>query len=113
MLKTTEILVSDECSIYKVPYHLRKWNEESYTPRSISIGPYHHNKEKFQTMEKHKVRYFRSFMQRTEINLENLVTTIRKMEDIIRPCYVDTVQLERDDFVKMIVLDATFILELS
>ncbi|XP_030934252.1 UPF0481 protein At3g47200-like [Quercus lobata] len=112
MLKTSEILASDECRIYKVPHHLRKWNEESYKPRSISIGPYHHDKEKFQTMEKHKVRYFRSFMQRAEINLENLVTTIRKMEDIIRPCYVDTVQLERDDFVKMIMLDATFILEL-
>ena len=62
MLKTSEILVSDECRqvsdecrIYKVPYHLRKWNEEAYTPKVISIGPYHHNKEKFQTTEKHKV----------------------------------------------------------
>ena len=63
-------------------------------------------------MEKHKVRYFESFKQRAEINLENLETTIRGMEAIIRPCYVDTVQLERDDFVKMIMLDATFILEL-
>ncbi|KAM3762761.1 hypothetical protein ACB098_01G370300 [Castanea mollissima] len=100
-LKTSDILVSDECRIYKVPYHLRKWNEESYSPRVISIGPYHHNKEKFQTMEKHKVRYFKSFMQRAEneINLENLVTTITEMEDIIRHCYVHTVQLERDDFL--------------
>ncbi|KAL4655093.1 hypothetical protein ACB092_01G426000 [Castanea dentata] len=99
MLKTSDILVSDECRIYKVPLHLRKWNEESYSPRVISIGPYHHNKEKFQTMEKHK------------INLENFVTTITEMEDIIRHCYVHTVQLERDDFVKTIMLDATFILE--
>ena len=112
MLKTSEILVSDECRIYKVPYQIRKWNEEAYTPKVISIGPYHHNKEKFQTTEKHKVRYFRSFIQRAEINLENLVTTITEMEDIIRHCYVDFVQLERDDFVKMIMLDATFILEL-
>ncbi|KAL4655080.1 hypothetical protein ACB092_01G425100 [Castanea dentata] len=113
MLKTSDILVLDECRIYKVPYHLRKWNEESYSPRVISIGPYHHNKENFQTMEKHKVRYFKSFMQRAEneINLENLVTTITEMEDIIRHCYVHTVQLERDDFVKTIMLDATFILE--
>ena len=55
MLKTSEILVSDECRIYRVPYHLRKWNAEAYTPHVISIGPYHHNKEKFQTTEKHKV----------------------------------------------------------
>ena len=112
MLKTSEILVSDECRIYKVPYHLRKWNEEAYTPKVISIGPYHHNKEKFQTTEKHKVRCFRSFIRRAGINLENLVTTITEMEDIIRHCYVDFAQLERDDFVKMIMLDATFILEL-
>ena len=63
-------------------------------------------------MEKHKVRYFESFKQRAEINLENLETAIREMEAIIRPCYVDTVQLGRGDFVKMIMLDATFILEL-
>ena len=114
MLKTSEILVSDECRIYRVPDHLRKWNGEAYSPQVISIGPYHHNKEKFQKMEKYKERYFKSFMQRAEIeiNSENLVTTIREMEDIIRPCYVDTVQLERDDFVKMIMFDATFILEL-
>ncbi|KAL4655101.1 hypothetical protein ACB092_01G426700 [Castanea dentata] len=114
MLRTSEIPVSDKCRIYRVPDHLRKWNGEAYTPHVISIGPYHHNKEKFQKMEKYKVRYFKSFMQRAEneINLENLVINIRKMEDIIRPCYVDTVQLERDDFVKMIMLDATFILEL-
>ncbi|XP_075667500.1 UPF0481 protein At3g47200-like [Castanea sativa] len=114
MLKTSEIPVSDECHIYRVPDHLRKWNGEAYTPQVISIGPYHHNKENFQKMDKNKVRYFKSFMQRAknEINLENLVTTIREMEDIIRHCYVDTVQLQRDDFVKMIMLDATFILEL-
>nr|XP_023904729.1 UPF0481 protein At3g47200-like [Quercus suber]POF20171.1 upf0481 protein [Quercus suber] len=114
MLKTSEIPVSDECRIYRVLDHLRKWNGEAYIPQVISIGPYHHHKEKFQKMEKYKARYFKSFMQRAEIeiNSENLVTTIREMEDIIRPCYVDTVQLERDDFVKMIMLDVTFILEL-
>ena len=103
---------SDDCRIYRVPYHLRKWNKEAYTPQVISIGPYHHNKKKFHTMEKHKVRYFESFKQRAEINLENLETAIREMEAIIRPCCVDTVQLGRGDFVKMIMLDATFILEL-
>ena len=32
MLKTKEILALDECRIYRVPYHLRKWNVEAYTP---------------------------------------------------------------------------------
>lgn len=100
-----------DCRIYKVPYHLRTLKEEAYVPHVISIGPIHHNKEKFKTMEKHKERYFQSFMQRVEnkINLENLV---RGMEDRIRRCYVETVPLKPHNFVKMILLDACFILEL-
>ena len=111
-LKMLEFIVPNECCIYKVPYHLRKRNEEAYTPHVISIGPYHHNKEKFRTTEKHKVIYFKHFMKRTERNLEDLVSTIRKMEDSIRCCYVETVQLKSDDFVEMIMFDAIFILEL-
>uniref|UniRef100_A0A2N9FTE1 Uncharacterized protein n=1 Tax=Fagus sylvatica TaxID=28930 RepID=A0A2N9FTE1_FAGSY len=112
MFENLEPPVSTECCIYKVPYYLRKMNEGAYTPQVISIGPIHHNKERFQAMEKHKVRYFNNFKQQYEINLEDLVSTIREMEDRIRRCYVETVQLESDDFVQMIILDASFILEL-
>ena len=111
-LKMLEFIVPNECCIYKVPYHLRKRNEEAYTPHVISIGPYHNNKEKFRTTEKHKVIYFKHFMKRTERNLEDLVSTTRKMEDRIQCCYVETVQLKSDDFVEMIMFDAIFILEL-
>ncbi|KAM3762762.1 hypothetical protein ACB098_01G370400 [Castanea mollissima] len=86
---SASIRTSTECRIYKVPYHLRKWSEEAYTPQVISIGPIHHGNNKFQTMEKHK------------------------MENSIRQCYVETVvDLGSDDFVKMIMLDVSFILEL-
>ena len=53
---SASIRTSTECRIYKVPYHLRKWNEEAYTPQVISIGPYHHSKKEFQPMEKHNER---------------------------------------------------------
>jgi hypothetical protein len=116
MLEMSEPPILTGCHIYKVPYYLRKLNEEAYTPQVISIGPIHHDKKRFQTMEKHKVRYFKSFMQRVEnqaeIKLENLVSTIREMEDSIRHCYVESVQLESHDFVKMILLDVSFILDL-
>ncbi|KAL0013053.1 hypothetical protein SO802_000122 [Lithocarpus litseifolius] len=99
--------------IYKVPYHLRKWNEEAYTPRVISIGPIHHGNNKFQTMERYKVRCFQSLQQRTSITLENFERDIRQVENSVRQCYVDTVvDLGSDDFVTMIKLDASFILEL-
>ena len=60
MFEKLEPPVSTECRIYKVPLYLRKLNEEAYTPQVISIGPIHHDKKRFQTMDKHKVRYFNS-----------------------------------------------------
>ncbi|XP_030939995.1 UPF0481 protein At3g47200-like [Quercus lobata] len=64
-------------------------------------------------MEEHKERYFRSFVKRSAINLEYLVGTIREMEESIRGCYEETIyNLDSDRFVKMILVDASFILEL-
>ena len=63
-------------------------------------------------MEKHKARYFESFVQRAKINLKNLESSKREMEDSIQRCYVETVHLKSDDSVKLIRLDASFILEL-
>lgn len=107
----------NECRIYRVPYHLRKWNVEAYTPPVISIGPYHHGRKEFQPMEKHKERYFNCFMKRAraagaDINEEELLSIIKDIQNRIRCCYVETVPLESDNFVRMISMDASFILEL-
>ncbi|KAK4566668.1 hypothetical protein RGQ29_002793 [Quercus rubra] len=112
MVERPEIEPSKQCRIYKVPHPLRKWNEEAYTPQVVSIGPFHHKNERLKVMEEHKERYFRNFMKRSEINLEYLVGTIREMEESIRGCYEETIYLNSDRFVKMILVDASFILEL-
>ena len=104
--------------IYKVPFHLRKQNEEAYTPQVISIGPIHHNKEKFKTMEKHKERYFMRFVTQRNVLVDgrNLKNFVKEMEDRIRRCYVETIETvpldQSDGFVEMIIFDAIFILEL-
>jgi hypothetical protein len=101
------------CCMYRVPYYLQKLNEEAYTPQVISIGPIHHGKERFQTMEKYKVKYFNSFLVRCRINdLQPLIRAFREVEESIRCCYVETIQPINDDFLKMIMVDASFILEL-
>nr|XP_023922327.1 UPF0481 protein At3g47200-like [Quercus suber] len=81
--------------INRVPYHIRSVNPGAYTPMVVSIGPIHHFNEKLQTMEK-------------------FVSIIREMEEMIRCCYAETSShsMSSDDFVKMILLDAIFILEL-
>ena len=106
--------LSTECRIKKIPDHLRRVNEKAYAPMLISIGPIHHSDQKLQIMERCKVRYFKRFMSRTEINLEELVSTIRKMKERIQSCYAETtLPFEHsDDFEKMILVDAIFILEL-
>ena len=64
MLNNLERPISTDCCIYRVPYHLRKLNEESYTPKVVSIGPFHHGNRRLQTMEKKKLRYLNSFLER-------------------------------------------------
>ena len=112
MVERPEIESSKQCRIYKVPHPLRKWNEEAYTPQVVSIGPFHHKNERLKAMEEHKERYFRSFLQRSQINLELFVGVIRDIEESIRGCYEETIDLNSDRFVKMILVDASFILEL-
>lgn len=99
--------------IKRIPDHLRKVNEQAYSPKIISIGPFHHSDEKLQTMDMFKVRYLKSFMKRANLNLENLGSTIMEMEEGINRCYAETsIGMVRDDFLKVILVDAVFILEL-
>ena len=99
-----------------VPDHLRnrKVAEEFYTPQVISIGPIHHSTEKLRPMEKCKVWYLECFINRAKTNLKNLVSAITEMEKNIRHWYAETIvsSMSSDDFVKMILMDAIFILEL-
>jgi hypothetical protein len=111
MLESSEPpFLSHECCIYKVPTDLREVNEKAYTPQVISIGPFHHGDERLETMEKLKVTYFKRFVQKTGLNMENLVSTIRDREAGVRHCYSHTSGLSSDDYVKMILLDASFII---
>eukprot|EP00257_Ricinus_communis_P025063 XP_025012477.1 UPF0481 protein At3g47200 isoform X2 [Ricinus communis] len=94
-----------------VPPRLRKVNEEAYTPQVISIGPFHHGDPRLQTMEKHKLRYLRKFLERTKTSLRSFVQDIKQKEDSIRSCYAETIELGSNEFVKMILTDSTFIIE--
>nr|POE91143.1 upf0481 protein [Quercus suber] len=112
MVEEPEIQSPKQCLIYKVLPQLRRWNEAAYTPQVISVGPIHHNNDRLKAMEEHKQRFFRSFVKRNKIELVHLVRTIREMEESIRGCYAETFDISSDVFVKMIMVDAGFILEI-
>ncbi|XP_075645589.1 LOW QUALITY PROTEIN: UPF0481 protein At3g47200 [Castanea sativa] len=116
-----------ECCIYKVPKKLRQVNKEAYTPKLISIGPFHHggkdlrgekelrdeeNENVPMDMEMLKVRYFKDFCYRTGKCQKEIARIIEENEVKIRHCYAEISKLNSEDFVKMVLVDSTFIIEL-
>ncbi|XP_021644112.2 uncharacterized protein LOC110638019 [Hevea brasiliensis] len=64
-------------------------------------------------MEKQKLRYLAEFCIRTGINWTELANQIKVSEVSIRHCYEETFdEVYIEDFVKMILLDSVFIIEL-
>jgi hypothetical protein len=104
--------LSTECVIYKVPERLRRVKESAYTPKVVSIGPLHHGGHQgLRAMEEHKLRYLRDFLARTGESLNFFVDFVRKNEAKLRDCYAETIQFSVDEFVKIILVDAAFIVE--
>ncbi|KAL9349193.1 hypothetical protein Peur_056448 [Populus x canadensis] len=101
---------SDTCCIYKVPQQLREVNEKAYTPRLVSIGPIHHGKEKLKAMEDHKRMYLKEFLDHSEVSVEGFIEFIKENETRLRNCYADTIEFDSEDFIKMILMDAAFVI---
>ena len=99
------------CCIYKVPQTIRGKNEVAYTPQVVSIGPLHHGDKRFEPMEKLKLGYLKNFLVKTDFKLEDCIRKVREKEGQIRECYEETILQTSDDFVKMILIDACFIIE--
>ncbi|KAK7351397.1 hypothetical protein VNO77_10819 [Canavalia gladiata] len=113
MLDGAEPPVTDECCIYRVPSDIRRINEDAYTPKVVSIGPFHHNGHpRLQNMERLKLLYCKAFVERAETTLESWVSYIEGVERNIRRCYSETVELNKKELVKLILVDSGFILEL-
>ncbi|KAL6208189.1 hypothetical protein ACLB2K_019140 [Fragaria x ananassa] len=104
--------LSSSCCINIVPYHMRVKNEQAYTPKVVSIGPLHHGNDAFKAMEEHKKRYLSDYLDRTKVHVEDYIKRIRQQEARLRDCYAETIELSRDEFVRMVAVDAAFLIEL-
>ncbi|XP_058084091.1 UPF0481 protein At3g47200-like [Magnolia sinica] len=104
----------DPPTIYIVPQTIRQVNEVAYEPKMVSIGPYHHGKERLLGMEENKLLYLHSFLSRNpDHRLEVYLEAIEELKDKARSCYSEKVgPLMGNEFVKMMVLDACFIVEI-
>ncbi|XP_054782675.1 UPF0481 protein At3g47200-like [Prosopis cineraria] len=92
-----------QASIFKVPEDLRTGYEDAYTPSLISIGPIHHDKEKLKPMEEEKSNYLKYFLQRRSSESQ-----VQHYLEI----YLAMIYLNKAEFVRMILFDAIFIIEL-
>jgi hypothetical protein len=104
-----------KCSIFRVPDKLRKYSEKAFEPELVSIGPFHHGKEKLQPMQKIKLWYLHCFLNRaptTETSLECFVEAIGRIEQECRACYAGEVSFAENEFIEMMVVDGCFIVEL-
>ncbi|PQQ12013.1 UPF0481 protein [Prunus yedoensis var. nudiflora] len=98
-----------ECCIYKVPERFVKGNEEFYEPRVVSIGPYH-LKDTCYVMCKPK--NVDAFFRRNNLNLDHFLGLVRAWEAKARSYYVEHIELSSDQFTFIMLMDATFVLEL-
>ncbi|KAK3008730.1 hypothetical protein RJ639_013168 [Escallonia herrerae] len=111
---------SSKASIYRVPQKLRKLKESAYTPRIVSIGPYHKHDERLKDMEDQKKSYTSSLLSRviepgqtTDAAIKEITNKILDKAADARSCYAATHEL--DDgvrFAEMLLVDGCFILEL-
>ncbi|KAL5786907.1 hypothetical protein ACOSP7_003856 [Xanthoceras sorbifolium] len=104
--------LSENCCIYRVPPKIRMLNESLYTPKMVSIGPFHHGSKELKAMEEHKLRYLQHFLQRTYVSIEDFLMFIKDKETNLRNCYAETIEFGSEEFVEMILLDGVFLIEI-
>ncbi|KAK2985548.1 hypothetical protein RJ640_014148 [Escallonia rubra] len=103
--------ICDDRSICRAPTRLRTLNEKMYTPQNISLGPLHHGKKELATMEKLKPGYLKSFLNRTNMRLDDCISVIKKNKDTARSFYAEELELTDDNFVTLLLVDSCFIIE--
>ncbi|KAL5097720.1 hypothetical protein RYX36_002047 [Vicia faba] len=108
--------IHEQC-IYKVLPRIRQVNPQAYTPQIISIGPFHNphgstSDNILHQMEELKLKYLKRFLNRTKLSVGDLVFKFQEWENSIRSCYAGIFSFNSNDFLKIIIIDACFIIEL-
>ncbi|CAK9185386.1 unnamed protein product [Ilex paraguariensis] len=99
--------------IFKVYRELCIENEKAYEPKIITIGLFHHGKDNLQEMEEHKIRYLQLLLhRRNEKSVNKYVMALSDMEERTRNCYAESSGLNKAEFVKMVLLEGIFVIEL-
>ncbi|XP_002509542.2 UPF0481 protein At3g47200 [Ricinus communis] len=114
-IMSDDLYMSPKCCIFKTPKILSRHNEKAYIPNAFSIGPLHHSNQNLKRTEKIKYKYLRGLINRSENpkkKLREFIEAIQRIESEARECYAGLVKYNPDEFVKMLVVDGCFLIEL-
>ncbi|XP_059461905.1 UPF0481 protein At3g47200-like [Corylus avellana] len=106
--------IPSKCSIFRVPEQLRRHNKNVFKPMLVSIGPFHHGKEKLQSMQKIKLWYLHCLLNRAptrKTTLKCFVEAIGRIAEECRACYEGEIGFAEKNFIEMMVVDGCFIIE--
>jgi len=102
----------DNLCIYRVPPYLQENDTKSYMPQIVSIGPFHHGHKHLMPMERHKWRAVNMVMARTKHDIKMYIDAMKELEEKARACYQGPINMKRNEFIEMLVLDGVFIIEI-
>ncbi|XP_060188470.1 UPF0481 protein At3g47200-like [Lycium barbarum] len=117
MFEHLDNLSIKSCTIFKVNVGLRESNPDAYTPKMVSIGPYHEENHQLRPMEKYKLLFLRRFLQRKRgLDVESCMSELGKRKEEALKCYDNIVDLyndttRTDQFLRMLLLDGCFVVE--
>ncbi|KAL6575871.1 hypothetical protein OROHE_000342 [Orobanche hederae] len=103
-------------SIFIVPAYIRDRNPDAYTPKVVSIGPYHH--VRLQNMEEHKKRALQHLARRSnksdqdfidviKIELKKSIMQLKDSYQQLGPPWRD----DEDEFLELMIYDGAFLYE--
>ena len=106
---------NENVCIYRVPPNMLRVEPKAYIPNNISIGPYHYGSQHLQEMEILKNKFFQRLFDPKGANgakLEEAWKFLEKEEINARRCYMGEIKLSSDEFLKMMLVDGSFIIQL-
>ncbi|KAL1216340.1 hypothetical protein V5N11_006380 [Cardamine amara subsp. amara] len=102
----------DKVCIYRVPHSLKENDNKSYSPQTVSLGPYHHGNKQLLPMDHHKWRAVNMVLKHTEQDIEIYIDAMKELEARARACYEGPINMDSNMFTQMMVFDGCFVLEL-
>lgn len=104
-------------SIYKVPEHMRKVKTECYQPSVVSIGPFYYENQSLKHTHELKLRHLKCFLEfdiytngNNAKSLGQYIDIVRRWEEKARSYYAEKITLSSNEFIEMLIVDATFII---